>query len=52
MPAMAPTIKVSRKRLIIKPGEKLKVSSFEEIVLNHGRISQTIKRAVTVAARV
>jgi hypothetical protein len=40
------------KRLIIKSGEKLKVSSFEEIVLNHGRMSQTIKSATIVAAKV
>ena len=52
MPAIAPTKKVSRKRLIINPGVKLKESSFDEIVLNHGRISQTIKSAITVAAKV
>src|ERR1035437_1445145 len=52
IPAIIPIIKVNRKRLIIKPGEKFIISCFDEIVLNHGRINQTITSAAMVAAKV
>jgi hypothetical protein len=40
------------KRLMTNPVEILKVNFWEESVLNHGRMNQTTKRAIMVAAKV
>jgi len=45
-------MKVNKKRFVINPGEILKISSFGERLLNHGRMNLITRRATIVAAKV